>query len=590
MTYSPLHQLFASGLDTEKLSKLPCSNKALLGVLALCLVAFLDVSDVAFAFVGALSFLLFRSAPRTNRPSTTEHSLAGASSSLEQSSQKSLCESAEPPYAVARRERRERNATDFTRPQQKQLLRQNADDTTQKDTRQISVCPVVCPSFTNADWEGQINELLRDLAPSEETGALARNISCAVQDTLRRAFPTIDVVGYAHGNPRASKAFATAVPDIEIVANINREDMIKGMGASYVGFDSKCILKSAIRACTDQLAYGDFKFRRSAFKYDEPKVTLLAPVALESLPFDFSVNALTPMRHAGLLQGCFQVDTRAWELVLLVHRWARDRGISHAAKGHLTPYAWSLVAVFYLQVREKGEGTVMPAFQSSPPHFQQETKKSKKKAKSAPEATRTPASSLFKEFLSFYAHEFDWRREVISVKKASRIVLVPEQSVMEWRQRAVGLEICDPFEPTANLANLLSGEGRARLREELIRADAICSKDGLLSELLQPWTPADPAEITHKPASEAPGPAATPPWRTQTSSRGSLTASPMSLSFRPAGFTQPGASSTKVNKMSLTASPAGLQLKPSSLRRGSASDTDSTHAGTSTPAVSSDSD
>ena len=39
----------------------------------------------------------------------------------------------------------------------------------------------------------------------------------------------------------------------------------------------------------------------------------------------------------------------AEELILVIRRWAKDRGISHAAKGHLSPYAWMLLAVYYLQ-------------------------------------------------------------------------------------------------------------------------------------------------------------------------------------------------------------------------------------------------
>merc|ERR1719240_2228390 len=181
--------------------------------------------------------------------------------------------------------------------------------------------------------------------------------------------------------------------------------MIECLGAHYSSYDARCTQKAAVRICTDQLAYGDFKFRRSAFKYDEPKVTLLAPAVLECIPFDFSVNNSTPMRHDVLLQECAKVDMRAWQLILLVHRWARDRGISHAAKGHLTPYAWSLVVIFYLQVREKGDGVVMPPFQPSAPHFH-ECKKSKKQTKNTPAAAKTPVSALFKEFMNFYAVDF----------------------------------------------------------------------------------------------------------------------------------------------------------------------------------------
>merc|ERR1711862_1091594 len=56
---------------------------------------------------------------------------------------------------------------------------------------------------------------------------------------------------------------------------------------------------------------------------------------------------------AALLTECGQLEPRARELILLVKRWAKDRGICHAAKGHLSPYSWTLLCIFFLQVREE---------------------------------------------------------------------------------------------------------------------------------------------------------------------------------------------------------------------------------------------
>merc|ERR1711953_1274768 len=100
-----------------------------------------------------------------------------------------------------------------------------------------------------------------------------------------------------------------------------------------------------LRACTDELtANPGFKFRRSAFKGQEPKVTLMAEINGRTIPIDFSVNTTTPLYNAALLTECGQIEPRAKELILLVRRWAKDRGVSHAAKGHLSPYAWSHLA------------------------------------------------------------------------------------------------------------------------------------------------------------------------------------------------------------------------------------------------------
>lgn len=538
-TYSP-RQLLAAGLDTAIYDG-PYSRTAVIAVVAICFVALLDISDVVCAFVGALGYLLFCSTRNAKPTQPVKH--------VDISTHDSRRRPPPPAEPHVRTTKTRTACPEAMQPQE-------TSGCAQQDAYKPSVCPVVCPSFASADWDGQINEFLRELAPTDETGALARAIACAVQDALRSTFPDVDVVGFAHGNPKSSRAFATAVPDIEIVARMASDLSVYNQ-------------KAAIRSCTDQLAYGDFKFRRSAFKYDEPKVTFLAPAALGCVPFDFAVNALTPGRHDIILQECIKIDPRAWELILLVHRWSRDRGIAHAAKGHLTPYAWSLVVLFFLQIREKGEGALIPAFKTSSPHFQLEGKKRKasKKTKAA-DTPRTPVSMLFKEFFAFYATQFDWQHEMLSVEKATRVV--PDMNLVEWRRQAEGLQICDPFEPASNLGALLSNDGRARLQEELTRAMVICSENGLLSQLLQPWSPPD-GDVAGKPTSfeeskikkdvlpksSSPGsltaPASCGSLRPKSSSPGSLTAPCLGLSLRP----QPS------SQGSLTASPMGFSLRPS---------------------------
>jgi hypothetical protein len=464
----------------------------------------------------------------------------------------------------------------------------------QQGVCQPSARAVVAPSFVGANWESQINEFLLELSPSGQTGVLVNTLVSTTKDVLRSTFPHVEVIGFAHGNPKSSKAFATAVPDVEIVAQIDTDGMIRGLGSHYANFDAKCLQKAVIRACTDHLAYGDFKFRRSAFKSDEPKVTLLAPPSAECIPFDFSVNSTTPHRHDILLRECLKADARVWELILIVHRWARDRGVSHAAKGHLTPYAWSLAALFFAQVRspDHGEGALLPQFSPLPPHFPHAYKKSKKKLPSSVDTNRTPVAELFKEFVVFYASQFDWEREVLSVAKATRDARASAASALEWRRQVGGLEISDPFDPTTNLANLLSKEGLLRLREELQRANALCGSNCSLSQLLEPWTPAESAST----ANQTNGAAnmevlAKADMRPKPSARGSLTALPMSISLGPRDSSVRQAATTTKGKMSLTAPPSELALKPRTAKgRGGGSETDSTQSGTSTPMATSDSE
>merc|ERR1719162_149954 len=145
--------------------------------------------------------------------------------------------------------------------------------------------------------------------------------------------PEIEVLGFASGDLTRKKAFGVAVPDVDVVVNVNPIILAERLGGRHEAFnngklDPKKLQKSAIRACTDRLvSVGGFKFRRSAFRGEEPKVTLLAPASFgltsDAIPIDFSVNAAVPMYNAALLTECGQMEPRARELILLVKRWAK---------------------------------------------------------------------------------------------------------------------------------------------------------------------------------------------------------------------------------------------------------------------------
>merc|ERR1719401_2586275 len=130
--------------------------------------------------------------------------------------------------------------------------------------------------------------------------------------------------------------------------------------------DARKLQKSAIRLCTDRLVgAGGFKFRRSAFRSQEPRVTLIAPLPSEDcaelgVPVSVSVNTMTAVYIDVLLRECEKLEPRAKELMLLVKRWAKDRGISHSAKSHLSPYTWMLLTIYFIQVGPRSAGPLLP--------------------------------------------------------------------------------------------------------------------------------------------------------------------------------------------------------------------------------------
>eukprot|EP00928_Gymnodinium_smaydae_P022585 TRINITY_DN1891_c0_g1_i1.p1 TRINITY_DN1891_c0_g1~~TRINITY_DN1891_c0_g1_i1.p1 ORF type:complete len:564 (-),score=108.88 TRINITY_DN1891_c0_g1_i1:53-1567(-) len=396
--------------------------------------------------------------------------------------------------------------------------------------RQPSVQPVAAPSFSADSFDVQVSELVELISPSPQSDMVMRSLAAAAKKSLQGFLPGADVVAFASGDVMRGTAFGVAVPEVDIILNAQPAvlaERLRGRTARPLPraaqLDAKKLQKSALRACTDELvAGGIFKFRRSAFKGTEPKVTLLATgFGSQSIPVDFSVNTVNPFYNTALLTECGQIDQRAKDLILLARRWAKDRGVSHAAKGHLSPYAWTLLVVYYMQVREDQDGPSLKnlkafSISSQDRRSQQQQPKGPEEDSSSPCAEASEAqksvASLFRDFFRFYSNEFDWRNEAVSVftgkrsKPSSRLPLHIVE--LEDGRTAVAPSIEDPFEPVRNVASHMTAMGVMRLKEELNRANGLCSENASLSKLLEPWVPPDfeghqKAETNEHPSGES---------------------------------------------------------------------------------------
>merc|ERR1719171_435117 len=248
------------------------------------------------------------------------------------------------------------------RPQQPSVL-QRARAATEPPERKASVAPISAPLFQAAALRDQVDELLAQISPTAESDRAVQGIASLAQELVRAVIPEAEVVGVTSSNFARGTAFGVAVPECELILQAKPAVLTARFGerlgragrAGDLRLEPRKLQKSALRACVEVLcSKGGFKFRRSAFQGDEPKVTLLAPLGEGSdrtVPVHFSVNTITALHNAALLAECGQLEQRAKGLIVLVRRWAKDRGICHTPMGHLGPYAWSLLAIFSAQVR-----------------------------------------------------------------------------------------------------------------------------------------------------------------------------------------------------------------------------------------------
>lgn len=370
--------------------------------------------------------------------------------------------------------------------------------------RQVSSQPVTAPVFDAVGWDAEVDELVAKILPTANSDRIVQELAGFVKQTLAPLLPEVEVLGFASGDLSSGTAFRVAVPEVDIVLRVCPHVL----SARLRGRDPQCtpscrisdmgkLQKSAIRICTDRLvATGHCKFRRSAFRGPEPKVTLLVPASSgihgEAVPIDLSINSTSPFRNAALLTECARLEPRAKALALLVRRWAKDRGMCHAAKGHLSPYAWTLLAMYFLQVGDPGS-PLLPPLRGG--EVLEECKQTRARS-AASDIVSKSIGTLFQEFVKFYCDTFDFRNEAVSVRKGTRSapeVALPLHIVLheDGVSTSVAPSIEDPFDRKRNLSGDTTAPALKRMKEEIVRASQLCARGASLSELLEPWVPAE---------------------------------------------------------------------------------------------------
>jgi len=378
--------------------------------------------------------------------------------------------------------------------------------------RTVTVVPVVAPVFLSTGFEAEVGELLTQLCPTAESEAVVNKLVDAIKKAILPRIPGAEITGFASGNPINSKAFGVALPEIDIVINASPVVLVRCLaarltqgGMAAVRNDPHKLQKAAVRACTDELvSVTELKFRRSGFKGEYPKVTLVAPPSLtgaeRSIGMDLSVNAATPLHSALLLTECGQLEPRAKELIMLVRRWTRDRGVAHAAKGHLSHYGWSLLTIYFLQVHETSDGLLLPSLECFEKSGSLLTKKNEE-GKWKPAKKEVTVATLFKDFVHFYNAQFDWRKEAVSVRlgQRSEASLALPLHILEGPEvpsSTVAPSIEDPFNVKRNVSTCMTASGLVRMREEFARAEDMLKRSESLAELLALWMPPD-AQVRH---------------------------------------------------------------------------------------------
>jgi len=360
--------------------------------------------------------------------------------------------------------------------------------------------PILPPSFKGESLDDEVKELISQIMPTVQSQRGVDRLAEAIRVMLASSLPEVEVTGFASSDLSRGRANGVAVPDVDIVIQVRPDRVATKLPSKNVSTEPRMLQKWALRICADRLVSGGFKFRRSGFRGNEPKMTLLVPSELKifetAVPIDISVNALTPLHSAALISECGNLNLQSKELILLIRRWAKDRGICHAPKGHLSPYIWSLLVVYYLQVREEPLLPPVEDFQAIKDLLPERNVSAGRNTWQRPKATT--GSELLKGFMQFYKN-FPWKSEGICVLKGTKgpLPLSLPIHIIEHEDKKTtecGPNIQDPFAPKTNLGNGMTGWSFQRMKEEVARAASLLEQDApSLSKLLEPWSPPEEA-------------------------------------------------------------------------------------------------
>jgi hypothetical protein len=326
------------------------------------------------------------------------------------------------------------------------------------------------PKFQAVDFAGQIEELVSQLDPdTTSTLSTLASLSKRATEVLCRSFPDAEVLALASGDIGRNSAFAVAVPEVHLVVTggpvLTRmlEDKAR---SSDIARANKAAVQSVVSLLIQNAG---FKFRRSAFRTSEPKVTLLAPEeGGDGIVLDIVVNGFTALQEKAIVDSCGLMDARAKALVLLVRRWAKHRGLCHTSQGHLSPYAWSLLTISYLQ-----QADILPVVVTALGNRMPQVKWGC--AKAAKDERDVP--TLLSGFMQ-WCSALDWASGVVT-----------SMPTVDSASGAARLHIEDPFNVGKNMASGLSMEAIYRNRTEIDRAAAILAGSPTVAALLEPWIP-----------------------------------------------------------------------------------------------------
>eukprot|EP00971_Amphidinium_carterae_P031987 630139-Amphidinium_carterae.1 len=145
----------------------------------------------------------------------------------------------------------------------------------------------------------------------------------------------------------------------------------------------------------------------------------------------------------------------------MVKYWASQCGVSGASQGNLSPYAVTLMVIYFLQVysiEDGGAGTL--------PVLTEHDESQKDKWKPW-QSLRKVLGAFFMFYGGLLPNSFDWSNEVVSIRLGQRKKKDDEAFAKLYKRPEIGMHIEDPIEVQRNLHDVLKQDREQALFQAL---------------------------------------------------------------------------------------------------------------------------
>ena len=231
------------------------------------------------------------------------------------------------------------------------------------------------------------------------------------------------------------------------------------------------------------------------------------------IPVDISINNSLAVHNTELLRRYSLIDSRVKPFIISIKYWARNRGISDASMGTFSSYAWTLIAINYLQSLEnevlpnvlKKDGSQIVEIDGTKYDIGMYSDDELDFATQNQSTTGELVSGFFESL----AKDWPWNNGVISVgsgkilarKEKNWVATKPyiSDAIQDSQIKRLGkfsLPVEDPFDNKHDLSRVLDVEGIFEIRDEVLRAYQMISENtdwDTITEIKYPeMTPNEP--------------------------------------------------------------------------------------------------